>query len=154
MEPLSQEVVVPDKVISKIKINVEMTVIIGSYRKPSALSGTPLEAIVWARISSCLGRVKPTVALLTFLGGSLPQEGQLRTQAHFFLSPSLLFFLPLFLFPFSFLLLFFFSFSYLSLPPTYPPCLPRSLPPPNNHLLLTGLRRWFLLGVPHKVAIR
>lgn len=29
MEPLSQEVVVPNKVISKIKINVEMRVIIG-----------------------------------------------------------------------------------------------------------------------------
>lgn len=28
MEPLSQEVVVPEKVITKIKINVEMTVII------------------------------------------------------------------------------------------------------------------------------
>lgn len=29
MEPLSQEVVVPEKVITKIKIHVEMTVIIG-----------------------------------------------------------------------------------------------------------------------------
>lgn len=29
MDPLSQEVVVPENVISKIKINVEMTVIIG-----------------------------------------------------------------------------------------------------------------------------
>lgn len=83
MELLSQEVVLPENVISKIKINVEMTVITGYLKKWNTLSGPPLRLLSGPYISSCVGNVTFSVLLLTSLGSSLYQEEHLvfRTYA-------------------------------------------------------------------------
>lgn len=55
MEPLSQEVAEPAKRVSRIKTQVEMTVIIGNKKKPRAVGGLPAEAAVRAVHSQVLG---------------------------------------------------------------------------------------------------
>lgn len=55
IEPLSQEVAEPTKRVSRIKTQVEMTVIIGNKKKPRAVGGLAAGAAVRAVHSQVLG---------------------------------------------------------------------------------------------------